>query len=93
MERTGMFQIQGSHKIANRGLVAFGQLAEGKAKIGFYLTFQINGDSVCLKIGGVEIPQVFPQAGEIAPPCRGDNVVGIEAGAVSGGEPALNEGG
>ena len=55
MERTGMFQIQGSHKIANRGLVAFGQLAEGKAKIGFYLTFQINGDSVCLKIGGVEM--------------------------------------
>jgi len=55
MERTGMFQILGSFKITNRGLVAYGEITEGKAKIGFYLTFRINGNIVCLKIGGVEM--------------------------------------
>ena len=55
MVRTGLFQIQESFKITSRGLVAFGQITEGKAKVGSYLTFRANENMVSFKIGGVEM--------------------------------------
>jgi len=55
MTRTGLFQIQKSFKMVNRGLVALGQIVEGSVKIGSFLTFEVNSKPVTLQIGGVEM--------------------------------------
>jgi hypothetical protein len=48
-----------------------------------------EGPEVC----GGEVPPVFADADEEAAPGGGDDVFGIQAGAVAGGEAALDEGG
>jgi translation elongation factor EF-Tu-like GTPase len=55
MIKIGTFKIQGSFKITGRGLVAFGQIIEGKVKIGSHFTLNIKNKSVAVQVTGVEM--------------------------------------
>jgi len=55
MQKIGVFQIQDSFKLTGRGLVALGQILEGKVKIGSYLTFMLDAKFITIKISGVEM--------------------------------------
>ena len=55
MEKIGIFQIQFSHKVTNRGLVALGQIIEGRVKIGSYVTLNVNEEILTLKIASIEM--------------------------------------
>jgi len=51
----GKFRITGSFKISGRGLVAIGDIIEGKVKDGSFTTFNTGSKDVTLKIGSVEM--------------------------------------
>lgn len=55
MTIVGKFKITGSFKITGRGLVAIGDIIEGRVKIGNYTTFNTGIGDVKMKIGGVEM--------------------------------------
>ena len=55
MKVVAQFRILNSFKITGRGLVALGDLLEGRVKIGNYITFHTGTEKVTLKIGGVEM--------------------------------------
>jgi hypothetical protein len=47
------FHIEGSFTITGRGLMAIGDLIEGKVKVGDYLILSVNGQRVTFKVGAV----------------------------------------
>lgn len=49
----GQLRITDSFKIHGRGLVAIGELMEGRIKVGCYVTFHTGVREVTMKIGGV----------------------------------------
>ena len=53
MSIIGQFKIKDSFKITGRGLVAIGELTDGKIKVGCYITFHTGVREVTMKIGGV----------------------------------------
>ena len=53
MAVTGRFHIKGSFTITGRGLTVYGDITEGKVKVGDYLTFHLEGQPVTLMIGGL----------------------------------------
>ena len=55
MSTVGKFKITTSFKITGRGLVAIGDIIEGRVKVGNYTTFNTGNADVTLKIGGVEM--------------------------------------
>ncbi len=55
MQSVAKFRISGSFKITGRGLVAIGDLLEGKVKVGDYLSFNTGTQDVAMKIAGVEM--------------------------------------
>ena len=55
MEIIGKFEIVDSFKISGRGLVARGNIIEGKVKIGAYLTINTGTTNVLLRISAVEM--------------------------------------
>jgi translation elongation factor EF-Tu-like GTPase len=55
MAKIGMFRIENSFKITGKGLVALGQIVEGRVKVGSFLTFEVNRTIVTLKIAGVDM--------------------------------------
>lgn len=55
MEIIGKFEIVNSFKITGRGLVARGNIIEGKVKIGAYLTINTGTTNVLLRISAVEM--------------------------------------
>jgi hypothetical protein len=55
MKTIGRFRIKDSFKITGRGLVAIGDIIEGRVKIGSVVTFNAGSENVTLKIGGVEM--------------------------------------
>lgn len=55
MEVIGKFEILDSFKITGRGLVARGNIIEGKVKIGASLTINTGTTNVLLRISAVEM--------------------------------------
>lgn len=55
METIGKFKIRYSFKITGRGLVAIGDIIEGRVKIGSVITFDAGAKNVTMKISGVEM--------------------------------------
>jgi hypothetical protein len=55
MERVAKFRIIDSFKITGRGLVAYGDLLEGRVKVGNYLPFNTGSQDVMLQIAGVDM--------------------------------------
>lgn len=53
MKTVGKFKITGSFKILGRGLVAIGDILEGKITVGNFATFNTGIKDVTLKIAGV----------------------------------------
>jgi hypothetical protein len=55
MKTIGRFKIKDSFKITGRGLVAVGDIIEGRVKIGSFITFDTSAKTVTMKISGVEM--------------------------------------
>ena len=55
MKTIGRFRIKDSFKITGRGLVAIGDIIEGRVKNGSVVTFNTGSENVTLKVGGVEM--------------------------------------
>ncbi len=55
MKLIGKIEIFDSFQITGRGLVARGNLIEGIAKIGAWVTLNFENESLYLKIAGVEM--------------------------------------
>lgn len=55
MRLIGKFEILDSIKITGRGLVARGNIIEGKVKIGAYLTINTGTTNIILRISAVEM--------------------------------------
>lgn len=55
MKTIGRFKIKDSFKITGRGLVAVGDIIEGKVKIGSFITFDTGNKNVTKKIAGVDM--------------------------------------
>lgn len=55
MEKVAKFHIIDSFKITGRGLVARGDLLEGRVKVGNFLPFNTGYQDVMLKIVGVDM--------------------------------------
>jgi hypothetical protein len=55
MEKVAKFHIIDSFKITGRGLVARGDLLEGRIKVGNYLPFNTGSKDVLLQIAGVDM--------------------------------------
>ncbi len=55
MKVIGKFKIKDSFTITGKGLVAAGDIIEGKVKIGSIVTFNTPFGNVTLKIGGVRM--------------------------------------
>jgi translation elongation factor EF-Tu-like GTPase len=55
MKTIGKFKIKDSFNITGRGLVAIGDIIEGKVKIGSVVTFNTGSENVTPKVGGVEM--------------------------------------
>ena len=55
MKPIGKFKIKYSFRITGRGLVAIGDIIEGRVKIGSVVTFNTVSENVTLKVGGVEM--------------------------------------
>jgi hypothetical protein len=55
MKVIGKFKIKDSFTITGRGLVAAGDIIEGKVKIGCIVTFNTRLGNVTLKIGGIRM--------------------------------------
>ena len=53
MKTIGKFKIKDSFKITGRGLVAIGDILEGKVKVGSFVTFNAGNRDVTLKVAGV----------------------------------------
>jgi selenocysteine-specific translation elongation factor len=66
MGKIGVFKIESSFKLRGRGLVALGQIIEGRAKVGSYLTFKVNDFNHCMQISGVEMADINREKGEFA---------------------------
>ena len=64
MTKIGTFKIENSFKLTGRGLVALGQIIEGKAKVGSYLNFKAAERTVCMQISGVEMADTNREKGE-----------------------------
>jgi hypothetical protein len=54
MTRSGTFKIEYSFKLSGRGLVAVGQIIEGRIHVGDFLSFHTGINGVTMKISGVE---------------------------------------
>ena len=55
MIKIGTFKIQGGFKITGRGPVAFGQIIEGRVKIGSHFTVSMQDKLVAVQVIGVEM--------------------------------------
>lgn len=55
MKTIGKFKIKDSFKITGRGLVAIGDILEGKVEVGCVVTFNTGNRVVTLKVAGVDM--------------------------------------
>ena len=66
MPKIGVFKIESSFKLLGRGLVALGQIIDGKVQTGSYLTFKVNDVNYCMQISGVSMADINREKGEFA---------------------------
>jgi translation elongation factor EF-Tu-like GTPase len=55
LKKVAQFKITGNFTITGRGLVAIGDLTEGRVKVGNTITFNTGIKDVTMKISGVEM--------------------------------------